>query len=146
MVLKIFKAVWFLSVLAVLGNLLFIYASLPEDVVVQNTEAGTVSLNREVFFYIALAVLALVNVLVYAVAKVFARDEDFRAWFHGLEITLNIFFIVAFSLTGLYNSSENFDYSNIGFVIYGSVGLIVCWAISWPVYKIFNKTGTKQAV
>lgn len=145
MVLKLFKAVWFLSVLAVLAHLLYIYAGLPEQVVVNDGENGF-SVSREVFFYGALAALALINVLVYAVSTVYRHDVELRAWFHGLVITLNIFFVVASSLVSVYNSSEKFDYDRIGFVIYGSIGLVVCWAISWPVYKIFRRPQAKQVV
>src|SRR4051812_2903329 len=47
MVLKIFKAVWFLSVLAVLANLLYVYAGLPEQVLIQDESTGRLLVNRE---------------------------------------------------------------------------------------------------
>ncbi|MBL7856525.1 MAG: hypothetical protein JNM57_02460 [Cyclobacteriaceae bacterium] len=146
MVLKIFRAVWFLSVLAVLANLLYIYATLPELVVLQDDGLTQVSVNREGVFYFVAIMLALVNVLVYVIAKFFPREEDFRAWFHGLIITLNVFFIVAISLIGLYNSTEIFDYSRIGFVIYGSLGLILIWAVSWPIYRLIQRLSIKHSV
>ena len=147
MVLKLFKAVWFLSAIVVLANLLYIYAGIQvEEIIVQEVEGGSVKLSREVFFYGSLAVLTLVNFTVYLTSKTFAKNEGFRAWFHGLIITINIFFVVAFSLIGTYNSAEKFDYSRIGFAIYGSVGLVLIWAISWPIYRIFKSVFTKQAV
>lgn len=147
MVLKMFKAVWFLSALVVLGNLLYIYAGIQqEEIIVQEVEGGSLQVTREVFFYSSLAALTFVNFMVYMTSKVFAKDESFRAWFHGLVITINIFFVIAFSLIGTYNSAEKFDYSRIGFVIYGSVTLIVCWAVSWPLYRIFKSFGAKQVV
>jgi hypothetical protein len=142
--LKIFKAVWFLSVIAVLANLLYIYAGFPgETVVIREEGLVNTSISKETFFYLALLSLTVVNVTVYLVAKAIPNDLDTRAWFHGLVITLNIFFVVAFSLIGLVNSAEHYDYSRIGFTIYGSVTLFVAWAISWPIYKIFTRLTAK---
>ena len=141
-VMKIFRAVWFLSMLIMLGMLLYIYAALPETVVVQD-DGETVSITRDAFFYVMLALGAIVNVLVYIVARLEPGAQAFRAWFYGLVITLNFFLIIALSFVHLFNSSEKFDYPRIGFVIYGSVGLIVVWALSWPVIKIFRGVAAK---
>jgi hypothetical protein len=146
MVLKIFKGIWFLSVLVVLANLLYVYASLPESVVIQEESNGAILANREFLFYVLTLLLMIVNVMVYIIAKMFPENEDFRSWFHGLIITMNIFFVFAMNLVQVYNSSENFDYSRIGFIIYGSVILVVLWAVSWPLYAIYRKIFAKQAV
>lgn len=146
MVLKIFKGVWFLSMLAVLANLLYIYASLPEQVSLMEDGVEVYSVGREFLFYIALAVIALANVMVYLFSKSLTPDEDFRTWIHGLVITLNIFFIIAMSFISLYNSTERFDFNRIGFIIYGSVGLVALWVIGWPVYRIFRKPTAKAVV
>ncbi|HEY3405169.1 MAG TPA: hypothetical protein VGK59_17415 [Ohtaekwangia sp.] len=135
---KIFRALWFLSMLAMLGMLLYIYAALPETVIVQDDGGETVSISRDAFFYAMLAIGAIVNVLVYIVARLDAGAQGFRAWFYGLTITLNFFLIIALSFVHVFNSTEKFDYPRIGFIIYGSVGLIVVWAISWPIIKIFS--------
>lgn len=132
--------------LAVLANLLYIYASLPEQVGLMEEGLEVISVGREFLFYTALGVIALANVMVYLFSKSLTPDEDFRAWIHGLVITLNIFFIIAMSFISLYNSTERFDFSRIGFIIYGSVGLVALWVISWPVYRIFRKSIAKPAV
>ena len=146
MVLKIFKAVWFLSMLAVLLNLLYVYAGLPQDVIIQQEETGQVIAGREFFFYVTTFILMVVNVLVYIAAKTNRSNEDFRAWLHGLVVTINIFFILALNFIQVFNSAEKFDYSRIGFIIYGSVILILIWAAAWPVYNLFRKFFPKQAV
>ena len=79
MALKLLKAVWFLSMVAVLGALLFVYASLPQEVVVQDDIDARVSIGKEAFFYLAVGFIALTNVMVYIIAKVFKRNEDLRA-------------------------------------------------------------------
>lgn len=144
MILKVFKAVWFLSLLGVMGNLMYVYAGLPEQVSVAE-EAGATSyiMNKEALFYSALAFIAILNLLVYLFSKSITPSESFRTWIHGLVITLNIFFVVGFSFIGLYNSNENFDYSRIGPIIYGSVILVALWAIAWPVYSVGRRVFAK---
>lgn len=144
--LKIFKAMWFLSMLAVLANLLYVYASLRDTVIVQDKGGAFVSLSRDVFFYTMTGVVALVNVLVYVMATVFKKETDFRSWFYGLVISINIFFIIALNFIALFNSGERFNYGDIDFVIYGSVSLFVLWALAWPVYLIYRKIYNKQSI
>jgi hypothetical protein len=146
MILKIFKAVWFVSVLAVLVNLLFVYASLPEQVVVQEEVSGRTMANRELFFYAVTLVLAVINVMVYLFSPLYTSQEGFRSWFYGLIITINIFFILALNVIQVYNSAERFDFSSVGFIIYGSLGLMLAWALVWPLYGVFRKIFPKQAV
>jgi hypothetical protein len=143
MVLKLFKAVWVFSLLSVLGSFMYVYASLPENVILQES-GGVQSVSREVFFYIILALLSVFNMLVFVFSKLYSRrDAELLTWFYGQIITLNIFFVIALSYASLYNSSEKFDYSRIGWVIYGSVALMVIWALAWPVYAVVRKMTSK---
>jgi uncharacterized membrane protein YhdT len=146
MILKIFKAVWFFSLLGVLIVFMYVYASLPENVILQ--ESGSIkSISREALFYTVLALLALINMLVFIFSKLYSRgDDDFLSWFYGQIITLNLFFITALCYTSLYNSSEKFDYSRIGWIINGSVIIMIVWALGWPVYSVLRKIMNKQTV
>lgn len=146
MVLKIFKAVWFLSVLAVFARLLFGYAGWQDELVIQETEGEQLLVNKEVLFYVVTLVTVLINVVVYIFGKLFKQQEQLRTWIHILITSINIFFIVAISLIGVYNSFEKFDYQRIDFIIYGSVGLIILVALAWPVYAFCQKFFVKQAV
>jgi hypothetical protein len=146
MALKLFRGVWFLSVLVVFASLMYTYAGLPDQVVVQEEASGQITMGRDPLFYFVVAAIVVVNVMVYLIRKMYLADLDFRAWFHGLVITINIFFVIALAHLGLYNSTEYFDYSRIGFIIYGSVVLIVLWAVSWPVYQLYRKIFVKQVV
>ncbi|MBT1696924.1 hypothetical protein KK083_08575 [Fulvivirgaceae bacterium PWU4] len=146
MLLKLFRVVWFVSVLALFATLLYGYAGWQENMVIQEESSGQISMNRDVLFYVMLAISITVNVLVYVIKSMYGSAEAFRMWFHGLVITINVFFIIALSLIGLYNSAEKFDYARIGFVIYGSVTLIVIWAAAWPVYALYQKFFLKQSV
>jgi hypothetical protein len=93
-----------------------------------------------------LGLLTITNVLVYVIASLYKNDLSFKAWFYGLVITLNLFFVVGLFLINAYNSDERFDFSRIGFVIYGSVGLMILWAISWPIVKIIAAKKSDQSV
>lgn len=139
MILKIFKAVWFLSMLAALANLLYVYAGLPEEVAVYEDGQDVYYAAREGLFYAAMMTLAVLNVLVYLFSKKLTPSENFRTWLHGLVTTFNIFFVIGFSFVGLYNSSEKFDFSRIGWVIYSSVGLILVWMAGWPIVRLLRR-------
>jgi hypothetical protein len=144
MILKVFKAVWFLSLLGVMANLMYVYAGLPEQVSVAEEGGATAYvMEKETLFYSALAFILILNLLVFLFSKSLTPSESFRTWLHGLVITLNIFFVVGFSFIGLYNSAEHFDYTRIGSIIYGSVILVALWAIAWPVYLIGRRIFAK---
>jgi len=68
-----FRAMWFLSVLVVLANLLFVYASLPEQVIIREEGAGVISLNKELLFYVLMISTVLINVMVYLFRKMFIK-------------------------------------------------------------------------
>jgi len=144
MTLKLFRAAWFLSALVVLVNLLYVYASLPQQVVVQET--NPISLNVEWLFYLFLATIVLVNVLVYLLKVIFPEAENLRTWFHGMIITINIFLIIAMHAINVYNSTEMFDHGRVSTFLAGSLALIFLWAALWPLYLIFQRFFVKQAV
>lgn len=146
MLLKIFRVVWFLSVVALLAFLLIGYANWHEQVIVREEPTGQTLVARDTLFYILMSIFLIVNLLVYLMKSLFPREESMRTWFHGLVITINIFFIIALNLVGLYNSYEKFDYSRVGFMIYGSIGLIVVWSLAWPIYVLTQKFFIKQPV
>lgn len=146
MVLKIVKAVWFLSLLAVTAVLLYTYASLPENVTLREADP-TLILARESFFYFVMVLLALINALAIVARRVFQPSASaFLVWLHALLIALNIFLAIALSYINVYNSLEKFDYERLGVVVYGSVWLIVLCALAWPAYLIFRNFFAKEAV
>ncbi|HEY5825647.1 MAG TPA: hypothetical protein VIT44_14835 [Cyclobacteriaceae bacterium] len=146
MVLKLFKAAWFFSLMGVAVSFMYVYASLPENVILMESDSA-VSISREALFYIVLTLLAVINVIVFVFSKLYGGgDAHFLTWFYGQIMTLNFFLIIALSHTSLYNSSEKFDYSRIGGMIYGSVGLMIVWALGWPIYSVLRKILNKQTV
>ena len=145
MAFKIFKVIWIFSLLGLVADFMYMYASWPETVVVFE-RASTFSLSRESLFYIVLAVIALINMLVFVITRIFPEEKiDFKSWFYGLVICFNLFFVVAISFIAVYNSGERFRYEEIGAAIYGSVILLLVWAIAWPVYRIYSMMSRKTA-
>ena len=146
MALKALKVIWVFSLAGVLASFLYVYASLPEKVIV-NENPQTIALSKEALFYMVLALIAIANVLVFVVTRIYSRNQDdFKAWFYGLTACANLFFVVGLSFISLYNSGEKYDFARLGTIIYGSVGLLLAWAIAWPVYSIAKKILAKQPV
>ncbi|MBX2966641.1 MAG: hypothetical protein KF845_10875 [Cyclobacteriaceae bacterium] len=139
MILKVIRGVWFLSLLAAMANLMYVYASLPEQVVIQEDGATLNAISKETMFYVWLGILGLVNVLVYVFGKKLVPDEHLRTWFTGLIICLNLFFIIAFSYIGLYNSTEIFDYERAGIVIYVSLGIMGAWVVGGGGFMLYRR-------
>jgi membrane-associated HD superfamily phosphohydrolase len=146
MVLRFSKGMWLVSILGVMATLLYAYASLPEQVFLYQEDLKMVTVSKEILFYIFLAGLAIVNVLVFVVSAAYKNAENLRSWFNGLVVTLNIFFVVVLFFLNSSNSNEKFDYTRIGFLIYGSIILVVLWAVSWPVFLFFRKFLSKSQI
>jgi len=142
--LKIFKVIWFFSLITVLGVFMYVYASLPDPVTVGE---GATMISKEGLFYMLLAILALANASVFAISRLFPeKDHDFKAWYYGLVVCANLFFVVGLAFISLYNSAEKFDYPRIGFIIYGSLILLIGWSISWPIFRFAQRFFNKQTI
>lgn len=148
MIVKIFKAVWFLSLLATVAVLLYAYASFPDTIQLSEAGEGPVTtISRNGLFYSALAILAVFNSLVFVVGRLMPSAAPlFHSWFYGLIVFFNLFMIVALEFFNLYNSQERFDYASIGYIIYGSVSLIVLWASLWPLAKVIAPRSANQSI
>ena len=143
MIVKVFKGVWFFSLLATVAIFLYVYASLPADIQLREDRA----ISRDTLFYTTLAILTLFNALIFAMSRLYAgRDDYFRAWFYGLMVFLNLFIVVSLQFLNVYNSQEKYSYDSIGFVIYGSLGMVVLWSSLWPVYFLSQRIFNKQSV
>jgi hypothetical protein len=140
-----FKAIWFLSVMLVLANLLFVYANLPEQIIVMD-DPGNQLLSKEWLFYSVMIAILLINVMVYLFKRMFPEAEHLRAWFHGFVITINIFIIIAMQALNVYNGFEKYDHNRMEFFISGSLGLVIVWSLIWPLYLVYQKFFFKQAV
>ena len=139
MILKIFKGVWFFSLVALFVLFFYIYAGLPEVVAFSET-GGNISISRNGFFYTSIVLFAFVNMLVFAVSKLLGHgDQGFTSWFYGLVITFNFFFLSSLVFMHVLNGGERYDYSQMGPLVYGSLILLCAWILSWPVYYLYKK-------
>lgn len=146
MVLKLFKAVWFLSLMGFMLIFMYIYASLPVNVVIREG-LEPLATTKDVIFYSSLIIVSLVNALVFVISKLYkSKNDQFNSWFFGQIILLNFFFCTVLGFINVLNSGEKFAFENLGVVIYGSVILIVLWALGWPIYVFSQKFLTKQGV
>lgn len=135
MVLKVVKAVWFISLLLAAAYLLYVYASLPEQVDLGNS----LSADRSVFFYAALVSIGALNALGFLVRKIFQSQGAIQIWYFGLLIFFHLFLIVALTFISLTNSLEKFDYPRMGFLINGSVAILLIWALGFPILQFIQK-------
>ena len=139
MVLKIIKGVWFFSLMLLFGLFFYIYAGLPEEVALSGSEVN-ITISRNGFFYSAITLFALINVLVFVVSKLLSKgDQGFNSWFYGLVITFNLFFLASLGFLHVFNGGDRYDYSRMGPIMYGSLILICAWMISWPGYLMLKK-------
>lgn len=143
MVLRVFKAVWFLSLLGTVAVFMYFYAGLGESVLLA-PGAEEVTISREAFFYLMLIVLGIFNAAVFVFTRLSSKDEVFLSWFFGLIISFNIFSVILLYLVNLFNNGERFDYGRLDFVVYGSVGLLLLWTLAWPVIKVIRKLSVNR--
>ncbi len=139
MSVKILKSIWLLSLLVTLVMLLYSYASMPERMEL-GADSPLQSVSRNGLFYAALAMIGLINSLVFAMGRLVPEKEPFfRPWFYMLLAFLNLFMVVSLQFFSLYNSSEKFNYDSIGIIIYGTISLLIVWASLWPLKMIIQK-------
>lgn len=135
MVLKVVKAVWFISLLVVTAVLLFVYAGLPEAVNLGNG----IQTQRSVFFYGVLALLGMLNALAFVTRNLFRLQAAVQTWYFGMLTFLHLFLVVALVFFNQTNGLERFDYSRMGFLINGSLALLLVWAAGYPVFRFAQK-------
>jgi hypothetical protein len=138
MTLKILKGVWFFSVLALLVMFFYVYAGLPESVMLWDFPQQ-VMLSRNGLFYTSIALIAVLNATVYLVRQIATKESGFASWFYGMIATVNIFLIAILGLIHVFNGGDRYDYSRMAPAIYGSLILVSVWLISWPVIKLSQK-------
>jgi hypothetical protein len=143
MVQRIFKAVWFLSLLGTLAVFLYVYASLPADVTIKN-EGEIIVFSREATFYSVLILITVVNAFVFLVSRFYTTiNTAFSSWFYGLIAVVNLFINSIVGYLFVINSGERYDYSNMGTLLTIAVGFVVVWIVAWPVYVFLQRSATK---
>ena len=143
MILKILKGVWFFSLVGLFVVFFYVYAGMPEEVVFSESE-GSLSISRNGFFYTSILLFAFINALVFVVNKLLSNgDQRFSAWFYGLTVTFNFFFLTSLGFLHVFNGGDRYDFSNMAPPLYGSLILVCVWMASWPVYLTYRKILSK---
>jgi len=143
---RLFRAFWYLSVIIVFFGLVYSFAALPEFV--QYLE-GKEAVNKDIYFYYALAIVASSNFVLYAMARKFITSSSsltlsnvLQSWLYALNSSLNLFFFVSLMFVMMHNSNENWNYEMLGYGIYATIGLIFICTLSLPVL-IFQANNNK---
>ncbi|UII19063.1 hypothetical protein [Fulvivirga ligni] len=146
MITRLIKAVWFVSLIVSLGVLLYVYASLPQDVIYKLDEFGNPAgeFSRETFFYLSLLILVVANFSLYTVSRSLQyRDESIKqimtSWQLSFAMVLNFFFGVIWNFLSLVNGGEHYEYTHSGYLIYVALGVIALWVIALPVILLVKK-------
>lgn len=140
---RLIKALWFVTLLAVSAFLLFVYAGFREDQVIYLSD-DLAGVGREAFFFLSLLIIVIVNFSFYALSwRLRKRDNEFsefiKGWLMGLAGAFNFFLIVVLSFIQIFNGGENFTYTNFGYLIFVSLGVIGIISFSLPVYFFRKK-------
>ncbi|MTI40117.1 hypothetical protein [Fulvivirga lutimaris] len=135
---KLIKAFWFFTLLATLATLLYTYAAIPIGGSLSLFD-GQNTISRETVFNVSLAFITICNFSIYSIARKFRKSEvpvaEFLVgWLMSFATVLNFFFMSSLTFIQLVNSGENFDFSNFGYYIYITLGLVIGWVVALPFF------------
>ncbi|MDH5398339.1 MAG: hypothetical protein OEX02_09345 [Cyclobacteriaceae bacterium] len=137
---RVLKLFWLVSFMLVNLVLFYVYAWLPEMVAYSGDYAtATEYISKEIFFYFFLGLIALTNITIYIFARNWNKNASMSrqsirltGWKHGLAVVVNIFLAISMVFVSVFNSGEKFDYSNFGYLVYFSLGLVILWIVCLP--------------
>jgi len=137
---RIIKAFWFFTLLATLATLLYTYAAIPMGSNLSLFD-GQNTISREMLFNISLAFITIGNFSLYSIARKYRKSEMPVAvflvgWLMSFATVLNFFFMSSLTFLQLINSGENFEYSNFGYYIYITLGLVIGWVAALPFFLL----------
>ena len=140
---RLIKALWFTTLVGVSGFLMFVYAGFSEDqlILINDSMEG---INREVFFFSSLTIIMVANFTLYILSwnlrKQDRKTAEFvKGWLMSLAVTLNFFMIVSLSLLQVFNGGESFNYTNLGYLIFLSLGAVLICALAFPAFLVKEK-------
>lgn len=136
MAAKIFKVIWIVSLLAMMGVLVYSYASWPEVVLLNDNPMQQV--GRGTLFYFVIGLLGIFNMLAFVLPRLNTKPV-LMAWFYGMLVCLHIFLVSGIVFITTFNSAENYNYSYMGPLLYSSFGLLAAWVLAAPLVAIMAK-------
>lgn len=137
MAAKIFKVIWFVSLLAIMGVLVYSYASWPEAVYL-NDANPPLSIGKGILFYSVIGLLAIFNMFAFVFPRL-KYSNTFMAWYFGMLVCLHFFLISGITFITTFNSMEDYNYANLGPLLYGSFGMLAVWLLAGPIVALFAR-------
>jgi hypothetical protein len=144
---KLIKFFRIISLGIFLAILLYIYAVLPERVLIFKEGTYSHYMTKDTFFYSTLGVFFFVNVLIFA-AIYFLRGflySNLRvmviSWLNGFSTVLNLFFGLAILAILVINIGSSNVYA--GAFFYGGLSLVFIWLLL--LVYVFKKVGIETA-
>lgn len=144
MIVKIFRAVWFFSLLLLLALFFYSYAGWPDPLALDDS-LSPATVSKDGLFYSVLACIGFTSVLAFVAGRWKHSSPQFRSWFFGLISCFHLFAAMAINFISIFNSSEKFDFARLAVVIYGSLILMLAWAASWPVVYLLGKKKSAES-
>ncbi len=142
---KVFKSIWWFSIIGIFTVLMWVYASLPSFVNIEAAELFKypVQFKKEPFFYIALAVVVVFNFLIYGGGLWMAKKTRplaaaLSSWFFAFGIALNFFLIVGLNTINTLNSGEKVNTGGVELLVWLSLAFLAIAALALPVLVVIN--------
>ena len=145
MILRVLDALAWVSLFLAFIVFIISYASFPDEVLVYIKPSGepVQYIERNLLFYSLLGLAVLFNGGMLAFAGILKRTSpELTTTITGvsyIRISFNFFFATAVYFINLLNSRENFDYSNFGYLIYVTGGLLIAALIYTTFARVLLK-------
>lgn len=115
-----------------IATLLYVYAMLPSQVFVFQEEAGPFLVSKNSFFYFALGMFFIINVLIYTASyflkRVFtanAMSIILNTWLNGFSLFINLFF--SLSVAALWAVNNSIIGFSVKLLFYGGLSMVILW-------------------
>ena len=146
--LKFINVAWVFTFIGFLIVLSLSYASVPEQVAFHTDMQGAPDqfIARETFFYLALGIFVLVNIICFvffrilrampADSPIFYRSELFKdrfsAWFSSFTTVINVFLVCMVAYVSLFNTQGDYYIGQFNWIVFvGPVlfGAVILWLL-----------------
>lgn len=142
---KLLNALAWISLILAFFVFILSYANFPDEVLTYINANGEpeLYLARDSFFYSFLALVVVINAIWMAARGVVSRTTpEMQQTIAGIslsQIFFNMFFATSVYFINILNSRENFNYSNFGYLIYVTGGLLIVAIIYTLVARLIIK-------
>lgn len=135
---KFSRPFWLLTFFMTTLIFIYAYANL-DDLVTYYQNPYTkedLTITRETFFFVGLAVITLTNLALYVFSKLIRIStiekeyfNELGMWFITMAGIANSFFFVALIFLMLFNKTDNFNPSVLGFFLYLCGFVTIAWMV-----------------